>query len=380
MRAALIRVGAIARKEFIHIWRDPRMLVAVLLLPAIQLVLFAYAISFDVKHVPTVVIDQDRTPASRTYIDSYVASDFFDVEEQLPDVESAYQAFERGTAQIAVVVRPGFARDLARGEKAQVAVLIDGSEPNSAQIGSTYATALNQVYGQQIQVVWADRQGLDLAGFGRLEPSIRTWYNPERRSADFLIPGLMVVIIMIVTTQQSAVTLVRERDQGTQEQMVVSPLRRTELMVGKLLPWTVLAFIDMLAITALALGVFGVPLRGSLLLLAVGMAIFVFCSLGLGLIISAVASSMEAANIAALMISFLPGFMLSGFAYPLDSIPTVLQVVSYAFPGRYMIVISRGVFLKGAGFPEMWDQLLFMVVYAVVAIALSAVLSGRRQQ
>lgn len=380
MMSALTRIWAIARKEFIHIFRDPRMLGAVLVLPAIQLVLFAYAIGFDVKHVPTVVIDQDATPASRDYVRAYQASDFFDVREQLPDVESAYQAFERGDARIAVIVPPGFARDLARGDKAQVAVLVDGSEPNSAQLGSTFTAALNQAYRQKIQASWADAQGLDLSAMGRLEPRIRTWYNPERRSTDFLVPGLMVVIIMIVTTQQSAVTLVRERDQGTQEQMLVSPLHRGELMVGKLLPWTILAFADMVAITILALTVFQVPLRGSVVFLALSMAVFVFCSLGLGLIISAVAPSMESANIAALMISFLPGFMLSGFAFPLDSIPTVLQWASYLFPGRYMMVISRGVFLKGVGAAEMWPQLVQMIVYAVVTITLSSVLAGRRQR
>lgn len=380
MRAAWTRIAAIARKEFIHIWRDPRMLAAILVLPAIQLVLFAYAISYDVTNVATVVVDQDQTAASREYVARYVASDFFTVREQLPNVESVYRYFERGDARIAVIVPPGFARAIAAGEKAQVAVLVDGSEPYSAQIGHTYSIALNQALGQQAQAEWADRQGLDLSGIGRLEPRIRTWYNPERRSTDYLIPGLMVVIIMIVTTQQSAVTLVRERDQGTEEQMLVSPLHRTELMVGKLLPWTVLAFADMVAITVLALTVFQVPLRGSVALLFVGMLLFVFCALGLGLIISAVAPSMESANIAALMISFLPGFMLSGFAFPLDSIPTVLQVASYAFPGRYMMVISRGVFLKGAGFAEMWDQLLFLLIYAVVAIALSSALAGRRQR
>lgn len=380
MRNAFARIIAIARKEFIHIWRDPRMLIAVLILPAMQLFLFAYAISFDVTNVPTVVIDQDRTPASRAYIDSYSASDFFTVTEQLPNVESAYRAFEKSRARIAVIVRPGFARNIARGDKAQVAVLVDGSEPNSAQIGQAVSIALNQSYGSKIQAEWADRQAIDISTLGRLEPQIRTWYNPQRRSTDFLVPGLMVVIIMIVTTQQSAVTLVRERDQGTQEQMLVSPLRRGELMVGKLLPWTLLAFAEMLAITAAALVVFEIPLRGSALFLAVSMAVFVFCSLGLGLIISALAPSMESANIAALMISFLPGFMLSGFAFPLDSIPRVLQWASYAFPGRYMMVISRGVFLKGVGAAEMWDQLAYMVVYAVVTISIASLLAGRRRR
>jgi ABC-2 type transport system permease protein len=176
------------------------------------------------------------------------------------------------------------------------------------------------------------------------------------------------------------VTLVRERDHGTQEQMLVSPLRRVELMVGKLLPWTMLAFADMVAIVGLSRLVFHVPVRGDVVFLGIAMAVFVFCSLGIGLIISSVAPSMESANIAALLISFLPGFMLSGFAFPLDSIPRVLQWVSFLFPGRYMMTIARGVFLKGSGAAEMWDQLLFMVVYAVVAILLSSVLAGRRQR
>ncbi len=379
MSAALARIFAIGRKELIHIRRDPRMMAAVLLLPAIQLVLFAYAISFDVKHVPTVVVDQDSTPASRAYVQAYAASDFFDIVEQIDDVEAVYDSFQRGTSRIAVVVKPGFARDIAAGRQAEVAVLVDGSEPNSAQVAHTYAVAFNQAYGQRIMLGWADAQGLDVASVGRLEPRLRVWYNPERRSTDFLIPGLMVVIIMIVATQQSAVTLVRERDQGTQEQMLVSPLHRAELMVGKLLPWTVLSFAEMVMIAVLAVTVFGVPLRGDIVLLGISMVLFVFCALGLGLIISAVTPTLESANIAALLISFLPGFMLSGFAFPLDSIPTVLQWLSYAFPGRYMIDIARGVFLKGGGFAELWIPLVSMFAYAVVTIAVSSLISARRR-
>lgn len=380
MNATNTRILAIARKEFIHLARDWRTLVAVLVLPGVQLLLFAYAISYDVRNVPTVIVDQDLTPASRAYIAKYEASGLYDVRGRVANVEAVRKSFERGEARIAVVVPPGFARSLARGDKAQVAVLVDGSEPNSALIGSTFSRALNEGYGQRIQAEWADARGLDLERFGRIEPRIRMWYNPERRSADFLIPGLLVVIIMIVTTQQSAVTLVRERDQGTEEQMRVSPLRRSELMVGKLLPWTLLAFADMVAIVALSTAVFDVPLRGDVSFLAASILVFVFCSLGIGLIISAVAPSMESANIAALMISFLPGFMLSGFAFPLDSIPTVLQWASYLFPGRYMMAISRGVFLKGAGFAELSDQLGCLVVYAVAAITLSSVVSARRQR
>ncbi len=376
--AALSRIGAIARKEFIHIRRDPRMLIAVLIVPIVQLLLFSYAISFDVKNVPTVILDQDMTAASRAYLQTYRSSDFFAVKGSIPDLAGVDDAFQRNLAQIAVVVPPGFARSLARGEKAQVAVLVDGTEPNAAQLGQAYAISLNQLYGNEILVEWADRQGLDTTQLGRLEPRVRTWYNPERKSADFLIPGLMVVIIMIVTVQQTAVTLVRERDLGTQEQMMVSPLRLPELMLAKLLPWTLLAFVDMMVIALVGLGFFRIPLRGSIGFLAVSAAFFVFASLGLGLIISALAPSMESANIIALMVAFLPAFILSGFAFPLESIPRLLQAVSYLFPARYMIIISRGVFLKGAGFAELWPQLALLAGYSTLVIVIASVLYGRR--
>jgi ABC-2 type transport system permease protein len=190
----------------------------------------------------------------------------------------------------------------------------------------------------------------------------------------------MVVIIMIVTVQQTAVTLVRERDQGTQEQMLVSPLRQWELMVGKLLPWTILAFVDMAVITAVGILVFEVPLRGSVPFLATASVAFVFASLGLGLIISAIAPSLESANVTALLISFLPAFILSGFAFPLDSIPRFLRGVSYLFPGRYMMTISRGVFLKGAGFAELWQQLAMLTVYSVAVIVIASALYARRSR
>lgn len=376
--AALSRIGAIARKEFIHIGRDPRMLIAVLVVPVMQLLLFSYAISFDVKNVPTVVLDQDMTSASRSYLQTYRSTDFFKVKGSIDSLAGIDDVFQRNLAQIAVVVPPGFGRSLARGEKAQVAVIVDGTEPNAAQLGQAYAIALNQVYSNRVLAEWGDRQGLDMSQVGRLEPRIRTWYNPERRSADFLIPGLMVVIIMIVTVQQTAVTLVRERDLGTQEQMMVSPLRLPELMIAKLLPWTLLAFVDMVVIALVGIGFFGIPLRGSVVFLAAAAALFVFAALGMGLIISALAPSMESANIIALLVAFLPAFILSGFAFPLESIPPFLQGVSYLFPARYMIIISRGVFLKGAGFAELWPQLALLGGYSVLVIVIASVLYGKR--
>ncbi len=378
MRQALIRVGAIVRKEFRHLGRDPRMLLAVVITPVIQLLLFAYAISFDVDHVPTLVIDFDNSPASERYLQQYEASPFFDVVAHGTSLAEVDTAFDDNTARVAIIVPSGFSRTLASDATAQVSVLVDGSEPNAAKISQAYSVALNQLYGQQLTREWADAQGLDLSSFGLLEPRIRTWYNPERRSSDFLIPGLMVVILAIVTVQQTAVTLVRERDLGTQEQLEVSPMRRIELMVGKLLPWTLIAFLDVALITGLGRTLFDVPLRGDFWALAVGAALFVFASLGMGLLISAIAPSLDTANIMAMLIAFLPSFLLSGFAFALDQIPVFLQWISYAFPARYMVSISRGVFLKGAGFAEVWPELVSLAVYALVMLVISSVMYGRR--
>lgn len=374
----MTRIGAIVRKEFRHLGRDPRMLLAVVITPVIQLLLFAYAISFDVDHVPTIVIDFDKSPASQRYLRQYEASPFFDVVATGSSLADIDTAFDHNSARVAIVIEAGFARALAGNEAAQVAVMVDGSEPNAAKVSQAYSVALNQLYGQQLTRDWADAQGMDLSSLGLLEPRIRTWYNPERRSSDFLIPGLMVVIIAIVTVQQTAVTLVRERDLGTQEQLEVSPMRRIELMIGKLLPWTLIAFLDVALITGLGRTLFDVPLRGNFWALAVGAALFVFASLGMGLLISAIAPSLDTANILAMLVAFLPSFLLSGFAFALDQIPVWLQWISYAFPARFMVTISRGVFLKGAGFDELWPEMAALGLYAVVMLVVSSVLYGRR--
>lgn len=372
------RVIAVARKEFIHISRDWRILVSVLLMPVIQLLLFSYAISFDVKNVPTIVLDQDRSAASRELLAHFSESDFFRVVERAESYADIDAAVARSDARVAIVIPPGFGRELAGDGQPELQVLVDGSEPNSAQLSQAYSAALTQTLSQRVTVRWAQRRGLDPSAAGQLSPRIRTWFNPERRSADFLIPGLMVVIIMIVTIQQTAVSLVREKDQGTFEQLAVSPIRRGELMLGKVAPWVALGLIDVVVITLVGVLVFGVPLRGSVLTLALAAFLFVLCCLALGLIISSRAPSLETANFLGLMVAFLPGFMLSGFAFPLNSIPVFLQWVSYLFPARYMTVVARAVFLKGADMSILWPEVGALGVYAVAGVTLASLLWARR--
>jgi ABC-2 type transport system permease protein len=375
---SLARMGAVAVKEFTHVRRDRRVLAIVLVLPVLLTVLLGFAISFDVRHLPTALVDLDSTPASRAYGQAYAASELFDVVARPATLASAEQLLDRDAVRVVVVIPAGFGRALAGAERTEVAVLIDGSETNAAKVAQAYAGALNQQRSQQLTLEWADRQGIDTSTLGAVEASVRTWYNPDRSSSDFLVPGLMVVVIMIVAVQQTAVTLVRERELGTQDQLMISPLRRVELMVGKLAPWALIAFADMAMITALGLVVFGVPLRGSVAALTVGASLFVLAALSLGLIVSAVSPTVDVANIAGLVIAFLPAFMLSGFAFPLDQIPVALQAISYLFPARHMVALSREVFLKGAGFEQVWPELAWLALYAAVALAIAVGLQRRR--
>jgi ABC-2 type transport system permease protein len=380
VRASITRIDAIARKEFVHISRDWRMIAAVLVMPLFQLLLFAYAISFDVRNVPAVVLDNDHTVASRAYISAAGQSGFFQIDGAVADQAGIDRAFNRSTARVAIVIAHGYADAIAAGRTGHVAVLVDGSEPNSAQLGQTYAVALSNALSQQTLRAWAESRGQPLSGVGQLEPRIRDWYNPERKSADFLIPGLMVVIIMIVTVQQTSVTLVKEREAGTLEQMMESPLREPELILGKVLPWAILGFVDTMVITVVSLLVFQVPLRGDIVVLGVGMFLFILCCLSVGLVISAVAPSIESANLIALLISFLPGFMLSGLAFPLGSIPIALQVVSCLFPGRYMVEIARGVFLRGTSWDVLGIQVVWLGLYAAIGLGLATVLNRRLER
>lgn len=385
MTATLTRISAIVVKEFRHLFRDPRTLAAALLLPVLELLLFAYAISFDVADVPTVVVDRDNTSVSRAYVDKYSASGLFAVRGSVPNERAAVEEFRKGRAQVALIVQPGFADAIVSGRTGEVGVLVNGSEPTAARMATTYSQALNARYGAELKVAWAQTHsmgagagGMPGSSVGTLEPRLRTWYNPDRLSSIFLIPGLLGVIIMVVTVQQTAVTLVREREQGTDEQMHVSPLRSWELMVGKLLPWVALAWIDAVAIVLIGMLGFGVPFRGSVIVLAVGITLFIASCLGMGLIVSAIVPTLSLANVVSMLISFLPAFLLSGFAFPLHAVPTWLQWVSHLFPVRYMVDLCRDVFLKGTGWTQSWPEIGQLALYLLVVLTIASLLQRRR--
>lgn len=366
------RTLAIARKEFIHIRRDPRLLLMVVMLPLIQLFLFSYAVSFDVKAVPTAILDQDNTPISRQYIDALQQSTYFHVTGYLKTMSQVDAEFETNKTRVVVIVGHGFGSDIAAGRAGQAQVLVDGTEPNSAQGAQSYSAALSRVFGTKVAVAQIQYRGQDPYKAAGMTTAIRTWYNPEGRSANYFVPGLIVILLTTVAIQQTANTLVKEKDQGTYEQLIVSPIHKLELMVGKIAPWAVVSALEVIAISVIGILAFQIPFRGSVALFALGTLLYVTCCLGIGLWISAIAPTLDSANLIAGLVGILPGFMLSGFIYPLNSVPKVLQFISYIFPARYFVTITRTIFLKGGGLDVLWPQFAALAVFAVVIVIASS--------
>jgi ABC-2 type transport system permease protein len=372
------RILAIARKEFIHIRRDPRIVATVLIMPILQLLLFSYALSSDVTNIPIAVLNQDQTQASRQLINAFQQSNFFQITQTLSSMDQVDGVFNRGEDKLVLVIKPGFASALDAGQKGSVAVLIDGSDPNAAQRAQGYATGLTQVFNGKILADYAQVRGVNVASMGGIDIHGMTWYNPEGKQSNFLIPGLIVILIMGVSIQQTAIALVKEKDLGTMEQLVASPLTRLELMIGKVSPWAILAAIDILVISLFGVVVFQVPFRGSLGLFALASLLFVIGNLGLGLFISSLASSINVANQISALLSMLPGFMLSGFIFSIRNMPDWLQPFTYIFPARYYMTINRTLFLKGSGLDVLWPEIMSLAIYAVVTITLSALLFKKR--
>ena len=372
------RILAIARKEFIHILRDKRLIAVILIMPLVQLFLYAYALSFDVKHLPTATLDLDRSTYSRQYINALQQSNYFTVDKTLGSYADVDPAFQSNADKIVVVVGAGFGDNIAAGRAGDVQILVDGSDSTSAQLGSTYASVLSRIFGGKVLVTQVEAKGLNASAAGGLTASTRTWYNPEGNSAAYFVPGLIVVLVTMITVLQTANTLVKEKEMGTYEQLIVSPIRKIELMVGKIAPWAVMGAMDIVIIAVVGILAFGIPFRGSVWLFAGSSLLYVICTLGLGLIVSARATSVDSANQLAALVSFLPTFMLSGFIFPLSSLPAALQWLSYLFPARYFMVICRTVFLKGGSLAILWPQIAALAIFATVIVVLAASLYRER--
>ena len=362
------RILPVMRKEFIHIFRDPRTLAVMFLIPVIQLILLGYAATTDVDHISTAVFDQDRTTQSRELVETYQASGYFDVNYYVTSEEALARLIDGGKARAGLLIPLGYSKDLAREGTAQVSVVIDGSDPNIANAALSAATAVGQAKSAEIvQRIL----GINLEEQPGLEVRPRVWYNPELASANFMIPGLIGAIMQFLTTFLTSTAIVRERERGTIEQLIVTPLKSYELVIGKLVPYVFIAFWDTLEVLAIGSFWFGVPIRGSLLLLLALSVLALMTSLGLGLFISTVSNTQQESMLLTYFI-MLPSIFLSGFMFPIAAMPRVLQYLSYVIPLTYFLVIVRGIILKGIGLELLTEQVVAMAIFGVVILMLAA--------
>ncbi|MFN8422843.1 MAG: ABC transporter permease [Anaerolineae bacterium] len=361
------RLGALIRKEFIQIVRDPRTLALTFAMPVVQLFLLGYAATNDVRNIALAVVDHDRSAASRALVATYRAADYFQIAYDADSEREVRGLIDRGEARAGLLIPPGYGRRLAGGETATVAFVIDGSDPTVASTALAAANLIGQAKATRLSVERLARRGA--AGGGAPAPPIevrtRVWYNPDLISAYYMVPALIGLILQFITIILTATAIVRERERGTIEQLIVTPIRPWELVVGKLAPYVVIAFIDTIEILLAGILIFGVPVNGSLPLLLVLAALFLVTTLGIGLFISTMANTQQEATILAIFFN-LPSIFLSGFFFPLAAMPKVLQIASYAIPLRYFLIIVRGIVLKGVGVPELGREIAALALFAVV--------------
>ncbi len=363
----LTRLSALMRKEMLQIVRDPRTLALVFIMPILQLVLLGYAATSDVRNIPLVVLDQDKSPASRTLLESFRAADYF---RQAFDVNSESELrnlIDAGSARAGIIIPPDYSSRLAAGRPAQVAFIIDGSDPAIAGTTLAAATLIGQARATALSVERLAARGLAVAAAPAIEVRTRVWYNPDLIAAYYMIPAVVGLILQFLTVILTATAIVRERERGTIEQLIVTPLRASELIVGKLAPYVLIAFIDTIEILAGGVLLFGVPINGSLPLLLVLSGLFLISNLGVGLLISTITSTQQEAIIVAIFYN-LPSIFLSGFIYPVAAMPRVLQFVSLAIPLRYYLIVVRGIVLKGVGMPALWPEVIALSIFAVLVI------------
>ncbi|HLA77967.1 MAG TPA: ABC transporter permease [Vicinamibacteria bacterium] len=355
------RLLAMARKEAIQIRRDSRSLVMAFVLPVALLVLFGYAITWDVADIKTAVLDQSQSAESRALLDAYRASGRFGLHRRLTRPQEIAPLLDRAQAQLVLVIPPDFARELGAGRRPEVQAIVDGSDANTATIILAYAQAVAESYTSRLQG----------AALPVLTTQSRVWYNEELTSRNMIVPGLVAVIMMVIAAMLTSLTIAREWERGTMEQLAATPVSRAEVVLGKLLPYLVIGFVDVVVTSLLGVFLFGVPFRGNVLQLAVLSILFLIGGLGLGLFLSAVARSQLVATQLAMVVTFLPAFLLSGFMFAIEVMPLPLQLVTFLIPARYFIVVTRGIFLKGVGVSVLWPQALLMVVFAVAGLGLA---------
>lgn len=354
----LRRIHALVGKELRELLRDPITLGLCAAMPLVMLFLFGYAVNLDVENVAFGVYDEDRTPASRELVDRFAATRYFEQRRDLESIEAVEAALQQGDVRLVLVVPPRFHQSLVKGVEAPVQILVDGTHSATAALAGAHADAIVSAFPDSSPAL--------------LEPQIRIWYNPSLRSVNYIVPGLFAVILMAFPPLLTALAIVREKETGTIQQIFASPVTSSEFIIGKLMPYSLVAFLEMLTVVAFGYFWFEVPFRGSLPLLLAVSFIYVLTTVGIGLLVSTVTRSQLAAMLLVLIVTLMPSFLFSGFLFPVFTMPLALQLYSQFFPATYFMEISRGIVLKGAALGSIWVPVVLLVGYTLAVFAFSS--------
>ncbi len=366
-----LNILPIVRKEFRQIIRDKRILGVLLFFPALMLFAFGYALNFDVKNTRMAVYDEDRSSASRDFIQQFFTSEYFVKVQTLSSKAEINDLLDGEQVRVVLVVPSSFSKDIQRGKTASVQVIVDGANSNAAATVLGYINAMIQQYSLKIMAESFMRIGGQQITLP-VDFQPRVWYNPELKSVKFLVPGLIAFILMVTTVLSTALAVVRERELGTMEQIMVSPIKPIELILGKTIPYIIISLIATVVILFFGYVLFDVSIKGSIFLLSIMTTLFLVGGLGVGMLISTLVETQQLAFMIAVILSMLPTFILSGFVFPIRNMPAIIQGVTYLIPARYFLVALRAIILKGAGVSAFWDQAIFLTIYAVVMIGVSS--------
>lgn len=371
------RLRSLIRKEFIQIRRDPRTLMLIILIPVLQLFLLGYSATNDVRNVPMVVYDLDRSSASRELLEAYQAADYFTLAFAVESEAELRDLIERGEAGVGMIIPPDYGSKIKGNQKAEIAIILDGSDPSVASTGLSAAQLIGQAYGASVQAERLSNVGV--TGFGEPPLEVRTqvWYNPTLEDAYFMVPGIVGMVLFAITSIVTANAVVRERERGTIEQLIVTPIRPWELVIGKMIPYVILALFNTVEVIAIGAFWFNVPIRGSVILILALSSLFLLSSLGIGLLASTTANTQQEAMLTVYM-TLLPSIFLSGFLFPLEAMPKFLQYVSYLVPLRYYLRIIRSLMLKGTGVFALQQDVIALAVFGTLLMVASSLRFKKR--
>jgi len=363
----------IIKKEFLQFKRDPKMFAVILIAPVVQLIFLGYAATLDVNIAHTLVYDQDQTVESRKFIESFTSSRFFKIDYYADNYTQLTQNLDKGKVILALVIPKDFTKKIQRREISPVQAIFNGSDGNTASIVAGYVAKIVQDYAQNILLNTMDKSGRKIIPVGRIEPEIRVWYNPQLLTRHFMVPGIVGLLLSIITLILTSLGIVKEKEIGTLEQLIVTPIKPLQLIIGKLVPFVILGFVAVVIVLTAMTYIFDIPVRGSVPFLFLCSFLYILSTLGLGLFVSTISKTQQQAMMIAIFGIMMPMVYLSGFAFPIENMPRIIQYISYFIPLRYFITIIRGVILKGIGLKELWQESTVLLFMGIAILFLSSI-------